>query len=67
MRSHKNVCLWFDIVASPAKQSFCFLKNVMDRGIRGQCPSVASNKEENDTSVYIFPLLAMIFFMPFSL
>ena len=30
----------------------------MAGGIRGQCPSVATNKWENGTSVYIFPMLA---------
>lgn len=30
----------------------------MAGGIRGQCPSVAANKWENGTSVYIFPMLA---------
>ena len=31
----------------------------MAGGIRGQCPSVAANKWENGTSVYIFPMLAI--------
>ncbi len=38
---------------------FTFLQNVMAGGIRGQCPSVAANKWENGTSVYIFPMLAI--------
>ena len=37
---------------------FAVLQNVMAGGIRGQCPSVAANKWENGTSVYIFPMLA---------
>ena len=38
---------------------FTFLQNVMAGGIRGQCPSVAANKWENGTSVYILPMLAI--------
>ena len=43
-------CLW--------NNRFAVLQKVMDGGIRGQCPSVAANKRENDTSVYILPMLA---------
>ena len=41
---------------------FIVFQNVTGGGIRGQCPSVAANKRENSTSVYIFPMLAKYIF-----
>ena len=37
---------------------FAVLQNGTGGGIRGRCPSATANKWENDTSGYIFPLLA---------
>ena len=48
----------FVFVALFVKQSLCRFAKRYGWGIRGQCPSVAANKWENGTSVYIFPMLA---------